>query len=325
MSPRFFPILVLIAGLAPAAPGHACAPTPEAAARTYAEAAGRCDWAKAWTLLSSEDRAAASSAAAWTQEAMAQALRDFACRQRVDSVRVTRHDGITATAELVVREPLAAAELRALWLELELRRPSLAEPVRARVIETAASLLTTSAGPEASAIVEFTVRREGGGWCVHLGEAERLAEDAERRERAAAERERREAEERARSEAERQAKERGAAALPGLSVVALRVADSDRGGKGVFGEVVNASPETIRALTLRIGYLDRDGNVATETDHQLMTAGRDGRISWQGRDVPPLRPGQRRRFGLPLDDAPSTWSGRVVATVVAAEAVPPAP
>lgn len=302
-----------------AVPAVACAPTPLAAAESFAAARARCDFVAAWDLLAAKERAAHRSAAEWTQRSLATAAAELACREHVSAfgVREATQDRVTVT--FTSAEPVAVIELRALLDDADRVSPLARRAIEDRIADTRARILQTAeSGPMARGVRRLTAVREGDGWCIDEGEAERLTWLRARAEEARLEAERIEAERLEKERLDAAARARGAAALPLLSVEDVRVAETTLGGRGVFGEVVNMSRETLREIEVRIDYLDRDGLVAAEAFHTILV---HGAARYRREDML-LPPGQRRRFGLRAQDPPSTWSGRVRVAVVRIEADP---
>jgi hypothetical protein len=317
----------------------ACAPTPQDAAERFLSARARCDFVATWTMLGASERAGLGDVARWTQTAAAEAAENLACRGMVEAVEVSGEDGShrQVTVRYVLAEPIVVLEFRV--LHAERRFAPLVEWTRLdRLIDDARARLLQNNNWEPRGRQAMTIRavREGEGadaqWCIDGGLATRarlLAEhDARRRaenERMAEERRQRaelEAEQRRRAQEEdAEARRRGEAALPQVTVAAVRVGDTTLRELAVWAEIVNGSRATLREVEVRVEYLDSAGQVIAQKSATPVLRIL-GIPPGARREHAPLPPGHRRPFGVRADDAPSTWARRVRVTVVRVEADP---
>ena len=84
----------------------------------------------------------------------------------------------------------------------------------------------------------------------------------------------------------------------------------DRFGTGVFGTLQNHGQRVISEATLRVDFINDDGEVSTS--HKFFPINR-----WSFDDPRRLAPGDIRDFGFLIDDiAPEDWSGQVEAELV---------
>lgn len=292
----------------------ACAPTPKEAAERFVRASEQCDFVAAWELLAATERAAVGSVADWTGAQAEEASRTLGCRARVENFAVGTVDGDSVAVTYVLAEPVVVSEFRHLLREREFADVSEWRRLDRAIFDARARLLAADNWePRSRIVADVATVREGADWCIDAGEARRAAFRRAQRERSEAARLAREAGDRA-------ARERGEAALPLVSVDAVRVGESVLREAGVWGEVVNRSPETLRAVEIRVEYLDRDGLVIGQKTYSPILFLPS--LGSSARDHPPLPPGHRRPFGVRADDAPSTWARRVRVVVVRVEADP---
>jgi hypothetical protein len=91
----------------------------------------------------------------------------------------------------------------------------------------------------------------------------------------------------------------------------LRVGQSALDQPAAFGEIRNGGDRTLSEVEITVYCLDATGKpVFEETAHPVLVS----EFSY-GDANKPLKPGYSRKFGVTLDDAPSTWSKEVRAVV----------
>jgi hypothetical protein len=322
----------------PSAAALACAPSPIEAGEGFLRAVTRCDFPAAWRMLAASERAAfPGGVAAWSQAQARKAADTFACRALVEDVHAeATPDASRVAVRFTLAEPAVVESFRRLLEEREIA------PVREwealdRMIRDARGrmLLVDAWEPRIRSVrVVMAERQEGAeppAWCVVAGyaaeaeadraeiarmEAETARWDAEARQRDA-ERAQREAQD---SEALR----RGEAARPMIAVEAVRVGETVLREPGVWGEIVNRSPETLRAVRIRVDYLNAAGAVVGQREYSPILH-LPATAHLRRPEDAPLPPGQRRRFGMRAEDAPTTWARRVRVEVIRAEVDPEQP
>jgi hypothetical protein len=314
-------LILAITAATSAIPATACAPTPIEAATRFLNARAACDFVTAWAMLAATERAALGSRADWTSEQSADAIGQLDCHSRIEDIAIEREDRDRAMIDYVVARPVVAVEFQRLQIDarfapfLEQRRlESALTDLKLRLLQQ------NQWEPRIRTAESIAVVREGGAWCAHDGYAEAAERQRQHERQQAAARERRDAEQRQKDRLNAEAAERGAAALPFISIDAVQVGDTALREPGVWAEIVNRSRETLRHVEVRIDLLDRDGLVVAERRFSAIL-----HLSTRTSDTPPLPPGQRRRFGYRVDMPPSTWARRARIVVERVEADPTAP
>ena len=323
----------------PAAAALACAPSPLEAGEAFLRAVTRCDFPAAWRMLAASERAAFDGGmAAWSQAQARKAAETFACRALVEDVQAeSTPDPARVAVRYTLAEPAVVESFRRLLGERE------SAPVREwealdRMIRDARGrmLLMDAWEPRIrSARVVMAEQQEGAephAWCVVAGYAAEAEADRAEIARMDAETARLDAEARQRDAARAQreaqnaeALRRGEAARHMIAAEAVRVGETVLREPGVWGEIVNRSPETLRAVRIRVHYLDAAGAVVGQREYSPILHVADEIAHVRRPEDAPLPPGQRRRFGVRAEDAPSTWSRRVRVEVIRVEADPTRP
>jgi hypothetical protein len=84
------------------------------------------------------------------------------------------------------------------------------------------------------------------------------------------------------------------------------------GGKlAVFSEIKNAGDRKLQMVEVVIDFLDANKGVVAEKSFRPIAVSKGG----SGQDDQPLKPGEKRKFGIRADDLPSTWNHSVLMRV----------
>jgi len=95
-----------------------------------------------------------------------------------------------------------------------------------------------------------------------------------------------------------------------IKIFNIRVAESERGNLGVFGEIQNLGKKTLSKVTIKITYLDaHNKTIYTEKYSPVDIAGSELRSRM------PLKPGKKKRFGYTVKKEPPKWSKKVTVAV----------
>jgi hypothetical protein len=103
--------------------------------------------------------------------------------------------------------------------------------------------------------------------------------------------------------------------LTKIAVSNVRVANSELGRIGVFGEIKNTGDRTLKEVNITVYCLGPEGKAIFEKQFYPVLVSDLGSRN----DNQPLKPGYSRQFGYSLDDAPSEWSKKVDVKVTSLE------
>lgn len=94
--------------------------------------------------------------------------------------------------------------------------------------------------------------------------------------------------------------------FPNIEINTPRIGKGNLDEKSLFGEVKNKGGRTLKRLEITMYFLDKVGKAVDEKSFDPVSISEYS----HGKDNPPVKPNESKKFGYKISDAPADWSGK---------------